>query len=441
MSGSPKTASVCLSPAELKRQEAARLIRAAAIAAEQERQVILVRRKRVEDLRHEVGDGCRQRLAVLNSWQNGQNPAMSGAYGNVESEVRAVRKELDEIALMAGRCEKEELLRKYQVRLKLMDSQLDELRAKALLKKKAAEAAKRNAEAKEVLTGKARDWLGWLSTLVIGEGVRFDPQGCDVLTASMDALKQSLNGGDITAINELLQKTEKQARVHQETVAGKKEVWLQNKMIAETALHELDGLMAACAIDGAVDRLKNDDWEEIVQVKTALKALLERGEFSSVIEQVDKLQIRVAKICRDVEELEAARKNRNFIVEQVQKAIQDQFVYIEIEPQAGAEGGTKITAYNYKASSVEVTVPLQGDLRFTVHGYEFVEQQSPTGAIKSCDGAEAVIDGVRGKLSELGVDMGELIWDGKDPDRLSKTAKDLPGSEPVKYKTRGGEAV
>ena len=57
--------------------------------------------------------------------------------------------------------------------------------------------------------------------------------------------------------------------------------------------------------------------------------------------------------------------------------------------------------------------------------------------ISDCDDAEAQLQELNEALAEYGVTMGEILWDGKNPNRKIKGSKELPLGGAQAVRSRG----
>lgn len=90
--------------------------------------------------------------------------------------------------------------------------------------------------------------------------------------------------------------------------------------------------------------------------------------------------------------------------------------------------------------SIAIAVPAEGNVSYEIDGWSKRHEQAKNGSpVTTCDDAEARLKAMGDQLeSEFGIEVGEIMWDGKDPDRVQKGAKSLPGSGPAAQQSRGG---
>ncbi|MCB1221810.1 MAG: hypothetical protein H7A35_08510 [Planctomycetales bacterium] len=87
------------------------------------------------------------------------------------------------------------------------------------------------------------------------------------------------------------------------------------------------------------------------------------------------------------------------------------------------------TAVNDMGQGISVSVPVEGEVFYDIDGYtKSTVTKVGGGSAAVCDSAEQVITEMH-ELLEQGfqVQMGELMWEGKDPDRILRMADELPG--------------
>ena len=99
---------------------------------------------------------------------------------------------------------------------------------------------------------------------------------------------------------------------------------------------------------------------------------------------------------------------------------------------------TIIQAVRIGGGAVAVSVPQEGDIWYDVSDFPMRAENTDDGkTIRTCDEAEQEIVRLHEAMKEaFGIEMSELNWDGKDPDRVRKAAERLPESAPA-ARTRG----
>lgn len=90
--------------------------------------------------------------------------------------------------------------------------------------------------------------------------------------------------------------------------------------------------------------------------------------------------------------------------------------------------------------SINISVPTAGNVIYEIDGWTKRQEPGRDGhAVATCDDAEARLRAIGDQLeTEFGIEVGEIMWDGKDPDRVQKGAKSFPGSGPAVNRTHGG---
>jgi hypothetical protein len=90
---------------------------------------------------------------------------------------------------------------------------------------------------------------------------------------------------------------------------------------------------------------------------------------------------------------------------------------------------TIIQAQRVGGGAIAVSVPQQGEIWYDVDGFPMRVEGAAHGYARTCDEAEEQINRMHDAMQQaFGIESSELMWDDKDPDRIRKTAKALPGS-------------
>ena len=89
-----------------------------------------------------------------------------------------------------------------------------------------------------------------------------------------------------------------------------------------------------------------------------------------------------------------------------------------------------IQAQRLGGGAIAVSVPQEGEIWYDVDGYPMrVETNSDGREVRSCDEAQEQIEQLHLAMEKtFGIQMGELMWEGRDPDRIRKAADRLPDS-------------
>lgn len=79
---------------------------------------------------------------------------------------------------------------------------------------------------------------------------------------------------------------------------------------------------------------------------------------------------------------------------------------------------------------ISVSVPIAGQVFYDVDGFKHSVTTVDGNTAAVCDQAEQVLTQMHATLEDkFGVQMGEVLWQGKDPNRALRQADQLPSSQ------------
>jgi hypothetical protein len=182
------------------------------------------------------------------------------------------------------------------------------------------------------------------------------------------------------------------------------------------------------------------------QALEAARKALGRDEFDAV-----------AAACKDataaLEALEARAQARQLQEEQRNHIVQGMMTVLgRHDFQVGTpvlscpgdfDSEVVIRAVRTDNRSVRIAVPAAGgSVTYELDGWDKHQVQTRDGrAASACDNAEDTLRAMGDELEQaFGIEVGEIMWDGKDPDRIRKGANELPGSGPSATTVRGSNA-
>jgi hypothetical protein len=246
---------------------------------------------------------------------------------------------------------------------------------------------------------------------------RFDPEGA----ARVDAL---LRDGAVPA------RVRAAVDAHLRAAGAAR---LEARVHAETACADAEARLAGLRDDVVFVAWAGAELDRLEREVGAARGLLAAGDPTAA-----EARIAAAVIVADsAEERAAARqfeeRKRAYIVQGLLNVLQRQGFQVgapalarpgdydaDVVIRASREGGRR---------RLDVEVPVEGPVRYDVDGWaKRVEAGRDGRPVASCDEAEARLRAIHDMLaSEFEIDAGELTWDDRDPLRLRKDERELPG--------------
>jgi len=165
---------------------------------------------------------------------------------------------------------------------------------------------------------------------------------------------------------------------------------------------------------------------------------LKQAQESIVSEQFDqpsqilaKIQAQEKQIIEEANIAQLKADKRDYITQSIVSTLQDMgFAVLSIDDEhTGHPSTAKVFTATAAGRAISVSVPVEGQVWYDVDGYSknTVASVADGSPVAICDEAEAVLTEMHSTLQqEFGIQMGEISWQGKDPNRITRTATDLP---------------
>ncbi|MCB1216950.1 hypothetical protein KDL44_06135 [bacterium] len=123
---------------------------------------------------------------------------------------------------------------------------------------------------------------------------------------------------------------------------------------------------------------------------------------------------------------------RDYIAGAIRETLTEMgFIVSEAQPEHPGHPATALafSAVNDAGQGISISVPLEGEVHYDIDGYtKSTVSRVGGGNAAVCDSAQQVLEEMHGLLEQgFQVQMGELMWEGKDPDRILRMADELPG--------------
>ena len=263
--------------------------------------------------------------------------------------------------------------------------------------------------------------------------LKHDMAGWTAVCATIERAEKSLARQAPAEAAQLVQQAKLQLNEHRANVAAKHNAEANARLSAQQPVATADDAVAGIATDSVVMRWRGNQVEQLQQRCTRAQSLIQEGQFQAAIDESRAIQQSAQQLLTDAQELQHKESRRNYIVQGIQQVLQKLGFVIDpgfpsLEHSNQPESATWIRSRRVGGGVVAISIPQDGEIWYTVDEFP---QRSETGVdgatISTCDEAETQINRVHDELhSAFGVEMSELQWEGKDPNRVHRQAMRLP---------------
>ena len=430
MSDSPK---YCTARLREERERRLREKRERKAAAE------LAKRKAAEELRRDTRfekdrQAAQNELAAIQATLTAMSNSDGGRFVPPE-RVEALRVQLAEFKTVIGETILEERLRRARTDLQRAREDLQSLVAQAEATKQCAALA---AEEAELVKLERR-----LAAMDHARCQKLDPTGFREVNSLLSGARSSLEGKDLAKARRDAASAKHRLTSHETAIAERFSVWQDAKNRAQTALSSAGDRIAGLRADEVVVRWAGRELAALEKrFETAIR-LAETEKFDLVPDETAHLLDESDALVGRVQELQLKEDRRQYVLQgildsmgQLGFVVQQGYPVLEHPDEPGS--AMIIQAERIGGGAMAVSIPQEGDMLYDVAGFPLRTEANADGqTVRSCDEAEQQIVRMHELMKEsFGIETSELHWDGKDPDRIRKTAERLPESAPA-TRTRG----
>lgn len=257
-----------------------------------------------------------------------------------------------------------------------------------------------------------------------------DPAGLEAANRAVRAAREAASvdsEGKSPATELLLTEAAAAIQMLTERVSERRARQVERQAEYELAVTDLHALMAGLKADGLLLR-----WQPY-----ALMALEERvGQVKANEQALELLQSARAEVplmIKNAQDAQLKADQRDYILDGISHSLADMgfVVSAPVEEYPDHPATAKVLqAATASGKAVLVSVPVEGEVWYEVEGYQKEINTTPNGeAALACDDGEQVLTEMHARLeSDFQVEMSEIWWEGKDPERDLRRAEELPKS-------------
>lgn len=209
----------------------------------------------------------------------------------------------------------------------------------------------------------------------------------------------------------------------------------RKRAAARAAVGEIEALLAGLQADETLMRWQYHRLPEVTAVLDAARRAQTDGRFDAATAAPATARQLADSLVASANEAQLKADQRDYIAQSIARTLSD--MDFEVTAPVSEHSGHPASALVFRALNaarhgVDVSVPVEGEVMYTVDGFPHTTEPLRDGTTApACDEAEKVLNQMRQAMAEqFGVVVGEVMWDGKaDPDRRLSKAKDLHAAE------------
>ena len=411
------------------------------LTVEQERRIREERERHAEaERQHRAAEELRrrqQRLAAARSAAQAQAAGLKRSFAQfagseaaafATAETAALRERLVQAEAGIGRATDEAAVRAYEQQLARVVSDLSQTVAEAEAAARQSACIAREEAAIAVLRQ-------LVAALDRHRSMRFDATGLRQVNELIEQATAALAAGEPQEAGRIAAAARAHLTQHRATADDKFAHWCQKRDRAHAALVQAGDRVAGLEVDPIVMRWHGGEVGALTQRLRGAAELVESENFSAAEAVAPAVIAECERLLAAAQETELKEAKRNYVVNGILQVMKDKGFLVQdgvpmLEQPACPSSAKFIHARRIGGGAISVSVPQDGDIWYDVEEFPLRAAAAPGGGtIRSCDEAEQQINALHQSLDQLfGIQMSELMWDDKDPQRIMKTADELPCS-------------
>jgi hypothetical protein len=270
--------------------------------------------------------------------------------------------------------------------------------------------------------------------LEIADGAKFAPNREASLSQKLETVKQLIQAGDPSQVRQPLHTAEQALAAYRQEVAERRAEWQRRQGDAQENLSRLQALIAGLQADPVVMRWQSAAVGQLDQHRQRAEQAIAAEQFEEVAPLLAICQQQRQPLIDAANQSQLQADQRDYIADSIAQSLESLgfgIIYREAEHPDNPESAVILGAASHSGKGISVSIPTEGEIFYDVEGYSKQTAAAVGGGSAAvCDEAEAVIGEMHEHLQgEFGVQMGELQWQGKDPNRRLRQADRLPRSD------------
>ncbi|MEL7039568.1 MAG: hypothetical protein AAFO04_28750 [Cyanobacteria bacterium J06592_8] len=267
------------------------------------------------------------------------------------------------------------------------------------------------------------------------EAIQFDAAGRQQVISVLKTLENAIALGNPTTISRPLAEATALVQKHLHQVAQGQKDSQQLQTQANQQLAQLQITLAGLKADPVVMRWQAGVVQDLETQINQAKVAIANGQTQQVISLLSNSQQQTQAIVEAANTAQLQAEQRDYIADSIAETLQEMgfnITFHQSEHPDHPASATILGATTQTGKGISVSVPIAGQVYYDVDGY--VKQSAATvdgsGTAAVCDEAEQMLTEMHAGLEEkFGVKMGEVLWEGKDPNRILRQADRLPTNQ------------
>lgn len=263
------------------------------------------------------------------------------------------------------------------------------------------------------------------------EALKYDAAGREQLRGFFQKVRGAIAAEDPVAIGRPLAEATAFVEKHRRQIARGQAESQGLQAEANRLLTELQTIAAGLKADPVVMRWQLGATMELEKQMNGAKEAIARGKFEPVISILKEARERSQTIIETANTAQIQADKRDYITDSIAETLQEMgfdIIFEQPEYPDHPASATILGATSQAGKGISVSIPIAGEVLYDVNGY--IEESATTvdgNTVRVCDEAEEVLTEMHSVLeNKYGVEMGEVFWEGKEPNRRLAQAEHLP---------------
>ncbi|GAB1541861.1 hypothetical protein NUACC21_45340 [Scytonema sp. NUACC21] len=416
MSGSPKFSEAEIAQWKQKILEAERQRRAAIEAQRRQEAEERERLRQLEESRCQTQTRVQRLLSDVNSqWANLYVQEAVVLQYRCQNQLEAIAQADSEIQLLAI---SEELIK------------IEQAMHLALQRKRRDEAEKQRRVDIERQQFELEELERRVAQTPEAQALKFDAAGRQQLQHVFQSVRHAISAGDPAKVRRPLAEATALVQKHlRQIVQGQTDSrHLQTQTNRQLA--ELKIMVTGLKADPVVMQWQAGAVAELETQINAIQQAISHGQSKQVISQLTEISQRSQTIVETANTAQLQAEKRDYIADSISQTLQEMGFSITFhQPEHPNHPATSVIlgATTNTGKAISVSVPIAGQVFYDVDGYVKHSVTTVDGITSAvCDEAEQMLTEMHDVLEDkFGVRMGEVLWQGKNPNRNLRKAEKM----------------
>ena len=419
MSGTPKYSRARLDRERKQRLERERRQRAEAEARKRREAQLREQKRRLENRRQRVNS---QAEGVLEAIEQQRSHLYS-------QDANTLQQRCQDCSTQIKQATAETQLQSIAQDLQNINTDLD----RAISRKRRDDAEKQRQAEIERYQFDLEELKRQIAQIPSADRLKFDGQGQIQVRDILEKVEKAIAQGNPKPVKAILAKATDAIDEHLKQVSENRAQWQRRQEKAERDRAELEALIIGLKADPVVMRWQAPIIQELEHQNQLAQNAIEAEEFEQVETLLKQCQQQSEAAIETANTAQLKADQRDYIADSISSVLEEMgFNVLQRQPEHPDHPASALIlgAVSHAGKSISVSVPTEGEVFYEVEGYvKSTATAVDGGTAATCDEAEGVLNEMHEVLEqEFGVQMGEVWWEGKDPNRNLRQADNLPKS-------------